>query len=190
MMKKVLTVIAAMATVIAMGITSLADSGVKCEAGDENYIRMALLAGGAYCEAGYVIPIENFVRADCSANPFYQQTKAALFQSVSRNSSEVYISLPVTTYADSQETLRSYNNIVRNLAIDLMKSKTLANVDFMLVPDDGCGHIGYGYTVRVWVSVNYHELTNEVIAEHPEIKGYYTEDCTTAYFKKHGITIY
>ena len=175
---------------IVMGISAMADPAVKCETGDENYIRMALLAGGLYCEPGYVIPVENFVRADCSGNPFYQQVKAALLQSADKNTSEAYFSLPVTTYLDSKETMIAYKNIVRNLAIDLMKSGTLANVDFGLVPDDGYGHIGYGYTVRVWVSVNYHEIDSEVIAGHPEIKGYYTEDSTTAYFKKHGISIY
>lgn len=190
MKRTVLATVVAMVMMVMMRTTAVAAPAVKCEEGDENYIRMALLAGGLYCEPGSVIPVENFARADFSENPFYQQVKAALIQSIDKNTSEAYFSLPVTTYFDSKETMISYNNIAMNLAIDLMKSGAVANVDFDLVPDDGYGHVNYGYTVRVWASVNYHELDSEVIDGHPEIKGYYTQDSTMAYFKKHGIAIY
>ena len=150
-------------------------SGLTFEESDRNYLIAATIAnGGEHVEGEWWSSTYNFVRKDYTADPRYQVLKAWIIDN--SNGSDLWISAPFSYYVETTEESTELVNMTKNLAVDLMKEGYCKNIEIDNLPVDG--QIRGYVTGRSWYqkcSINMTRAIESVVANHPEIKGYFKE---------------
>lgn len=152
-------------------------SGVKLEAGDENYLNAACIADGRdYEEGKWWSPTYDFVRKDYSSNERYQQLRAWIIDAIEKNKNlkDLEVSAPYNYYVATSEESIDMINMTKNLAVDLMKEGYCNSIVIVNLPTDGAIHAcSYG---REWYQecrINMTRANKNILARHPELKGYF-----------------
>jgi len=150
-------------------------SGLTFEESDRNYLIAATIAnGGEHVEGEWWSSTYNFVRKDYTADPRYQELKAWIIDN--SNGSDLWISAPFSYCVETTEESTELVNMTKNLAVDLMKEGYCKNIEIDNLPVDG--QIRGYVTGRSWYqkcSINMTRAIDSVVANHPEIKGYFKE---------------
>ncbi len=175
---------------------------VLIELGDENYLRMGYLMSGfdyrltpitenAYyaLENGEWVehreplktprvsdPAADFIRSDWSEDIRYQAIKNEIIQMISKKGVGAEIrgeTLSFTQYPRNEEEVKTLQQMLKNLSVDLMKEGILDSCHLSWTSTDGYLRFeNWGYEQTVNVFANRNEATTSQYDKHPEIWSY------------------
>lgn len=182
--------------------TGLSAGSALIETGDENYLRMGYLMSGfdyrltpitenVYytLENGKWVehreplktprvsdPAADFIRSDWSGDTRYQTIKNEIIQMISEKGAGAEINgetLSFTQYPRSEEEIKTLQQMLKNLSVDLMKDGILDSCYLSWVSTDGYLRFeNWGYEQTVNVFANKNRATTSQYDKHPEIWNY------------------